>query len=482
MPDNVDVFRPLRETAGLGMQLYNLKLMNEDRLLKERSLAESAREHNIGAWGTEQAQPGVPTLQQRAIQAHEATIPSHRQMFGYGDEKLYQGIAKQFGIPDNSPISQYVKEMASDPRVDRISAYQILANRDDLRQSIADSIKFNPDDMNTPEGKKKYDLLQQISTPEGYQQLLGKLFGATLQSYQSELASKKNVPTKEQIIGAYGQSLLTDAAKFEAAANQPGVSEADKNFLIDRAVKIRATAHQVLGITKEPKEVNVANEIDTILGGMFPGYYTDPTVRQKALNYYATPEGSQKVQAAAQKYSAGKAPPIYNMIQTDQGFVPVSGRTGIPGTPTGFGSKTPESEIKTGTYLDTMGAAINRIKDNYSSNFVGPIAGRFGQTAESWMNLPEQQVTFYADVNDIKDQLLRARSGAQINEQEYKRLVKFLPDATNPEKNFISKLNRFEQELADIARGRARELESGGYKKNKNNANNRPPLSSFMRQ
>jgi hypothetical protein len=73
---------------------------------------------------------------------------------------------------------------------------------------------------------------------------------------------------------------------------------------------------------KKPFEVNVANEIDTILGGMFPGYYNDGKVRAKALEYYATPAGAKAVQAAAAKYNKSKAPDIYNVVpgfQTPEG-------------------------------------------------------------------------------------------------------------------------------------------------------------------
>jgi hypothetical protein len=45
---------------------------------------------------------------------------------------------------------------------------------------------------------------------------------------------------------------------------------------------------------------------------------------------------------------------------------------------------------------------------------------------------------------------LRARSGAQINEQEYKRLRRLVPTITDPEKAFFAKLERMTIELQQL--------------------------------
>jgi hypothetical protein len=252
----------------------------------------------------------------------------------------------------------------------------------------------------------------------------------------------------------YPQGMLSDPT-MEQRVNQ---------YMSDAPIAGLQLGVEMAKAKGKPREVNVANEIDTILGGLFPGYYTDENVRQKALGYYGTPEGSKIVQGMAIKYNQSKAPPIYNFLQTDQGIIPGNIRTGGTGKSTGLGGRTPASQIQTGVYLDTMGEAIKRIESNYKPDYVGAVMGRVGETKGKFVDLPVNQTTFYADVNDIKDQLLRARSGAQINEQEYARLVKFLPDANSPAGNFEAKLARFKQELNDMRTSREKELSTGGYK------------------
>jgi len=73
-------------------------------------------------------------------------------------------------------------------------------------------------------------------------------------------------------------------------------------------------------------------------------------------------------------------------------------------------------------------------------------------------------VKFYSYVNDAKDALLRARSGAQINEQEYARLVKFLPTPELPPENFKARAERFEEQVRIIQEEKKRTYEGQGYK------------------
>jgi hypothetical protein len=63
--------------------------------------------------------------------------------------------------------------------------------------------------------------------------------------------------------------------------------------------------------------------------------------------------------------------------------------------------------------------------------------------------------------DDLADMLLRARSGAQINEKEYRRLRRLVPNPRGPEAKFFSDLRRFKNELATAYRNRTqREIEN----------------------
>jgi len=59
----------------------------------------------------------------------------------------------------------------------------------------------------------------------------------------------------------------------------------------------------------------------------------------------------------------------------------------------------------------------------------------------------EKEVIFRSALADASDMLLRVRSGAQINEQEAKRLEKLLPKADSDEKTFRAKLARFKHQV-----------------------------------
>ena len=135
---------------------------------------------------------------------------------------------------------------------------------------------------------------------------------------------------------------------------------------------------------QEGKEVNVANEIDTVLGGMFPGYYTDPAKRQQALAYYSTPEGSKAVQSKAQQYAQGKAAPIYNIMpgyQSPEGQpVTVNVRSGK--IPQGLQKTPSESDVSAartkGTItaiIDEIDSAFDRAEKSLPSNATERVSG-----------------------------------------------------------------------------------------------------------
>jgi hypothetical protein len=86
------------------------------------------------------------------------------------------------------------------------------------------------------------------------------------------------------------------------------------------------------------------------------------------------------------------------------------------------------------------------LNEKQSSDWVGPIGGRIGQTQEKLTDLPEKQMELYATIRDINDFVLRVRSGAQINEAEYKRLTAFLMDINLPTNNLKMRLKRFKKD------------------------------------
>lgn len=104
---------------------------------------------------------------------------------------------------------------------------------------------------------------------------------------------------------------------------------------------------------------------------------------------------------------------------------------------------------------------VANIETNLDPDFLGPIKGtgaafevrrRVGSYIDS--PLGSREVIFRESLADAADMLLRARSGAQINEDEYKRLSGMLPKATDEEKVFKAGLLRFDNELAKTIESR----------------------------
>jgi hypothetical protein len=197
---------------------------------------------------------------------------------------------------------------------------------------------------------------------------------------------KKEEKASEWVIGPDGKTIRfetpTEARrlvkedgfkKYEPDKGSP-LSDAVKQLMTEKGMTASEAYKEA---NKKPYEVNVSNEIDTILGGMFPGYYRNEAVRESALAYYGTPEGAKEVQTAAAKYNKSKAPDIYNVVpgfQTQEGqpaaFNVRSGAMG-GGTPL---QKTPsESDIKEARTKTTMDAVIGEFEKSFGMTNDGVI-------------------------------------------------------------------------------------------------------------
>lgn len=126
----------------------------------------------------------------------------------------------------------------------------------------------------------------------------------------------------------------------------------------------------------------------------------------------------------------------------------------------------PTAERNQRSALEVMGEQLGIVKDLINTPggkaAVGPVSGSgIGKFVTE--RLPrtitgdtDEAVILRAATADISDQLLRARSGAQINEQEYQRLKALLPDVSTNIETFLARLQRFEQELNTVIQSRFR--------------------------
>lgn len=107
---------------------------------------------------------------------------------------------------------------------------------------------------------------------------------------------------------------------------------------------------------------------------------------------------------------------------------------------------------------------LTRIREEFDPKFTGRIQGAIGVVKEATgVGVEKKQVMFQQVVRDIADTLLRLRSGAQINEQEYKRLTKLVPTATLPDETFLARLDSLTKAIDSSIKTRRRTLEESGF-------------------
>ena len=163
-------------------------------------------------------------------------------------------------------------------------------------------------------------------------------------------------------------------------------------------------------------------------------YKTKFTVGKQMLDYMTSEFEKQKKITAHQTVT-----PEGKKVYTNQYGQPTN--VEVPPAPP---SEQERKDIKQEMTILKMTKDIEKL---FNKDYVGPVAGRYGQLAEKFTDLPEDQVKFYSTIRDINDFVLRVRSGAQINEQEYKRLTSFLMDANLPPDNFKARLERFSENI-----------------------------------
>ena len=115
---------------------------------------------------------------------------------------------------------------------------------------------------------------------------------------------------------------------------------------------------------KDEKEVNVANDLETFLSRRYPGFYTDKSIRAKALQDYGTnPKLAKEFDAHLIKMAQAKAPPIYNVLpgyQSPEGKpVPFNVRSGS--MPSELQKTPSESDVSAARTKETITAIIDEI-------------------------------------------------------------------------------------------------------------------------
>lgn len=191
--------------------------------------------------------------------------------------------------------------------------------------------------------------------------------------------------------------------------------------------------------------------------GEVTGFYNDETGEIKT----GVPEGLRtKAKPEPKAGPPGRLSPLVDATGKITGtFNNVSGEyTERPDIPEGT-RKSPVSS----TEMEKRGALesvisdsdeLGRLAKGEAGEKIGPVAGRWtGATRGLVPQTQDVQDLFHISQN-LADQLLRARSGAQINEQEYKRLRVLVPDPRDERTKFDADLRRFQIEAKNVLSAR----------------------------
>jgi hypothetical protein len=125
----------------------------------------------------------------------------------------------------------------------------------------------------------------------------------------------------------------------------------------------------------------------------------------------------------------------------------------------------PSTAIEKGVSLNTLIRDVDSLESLYDPAYVGAVDSKLGWLKEKTdIGASPEESTFRSLSNSIANTLMQLRSGAQINEHEFKRLMAEVPDISMGETSFTARLDRFKKQLSKIQADRKRQYEAAGYR------------------
>jgi len=250
-----------------------------------------------------------------------------------------------------------------------------------------------------------------------------------------------------------GADLTTKAyAKFLSEAKQEEVTIGEKE--VDRMRKSLEPP--------KPETIKALTESDLIRQSLVDRLGREPTAQelldaaQQRKAEIAREGRSNAMQTTFVDPETGN-PLIFDRLTNSYKVSKVQGNGGIalrPVNPSG-------TEREKTAALEALSSQIDRIEASYKPEYVGLISGQVGRITQ--LTDPEE-AGFRQLISDVKDSLLRSRSGASINEQEYQRLSRLVPDYTDSEAQFKGKMKSFKTSMNNIQEGRKEAQRKGGVK------------------
>jgi hypothetical protein len=362
---------------------------------------------------------------------------------------VMQGFQMAHTIENDNRMREVAQQQAMLHQMQMAKLARDIIQQQEIQRAFNNDQYYSGDEVVPSQKFPGASELKQVSSPQpgGF-----TVKDPRLESYLSQFPEESRAAAE----------MLARKGQYEQAEKMPKLPVQEKFMNVPQGGTIiePKTGRVVYQSDKKEKEIAPIG-LDPV--GLFPVYKSE-----SGVPFSVDAEGNRKPYIIkAQLKSVVEQPAQFIPVQTNEGIRPFKSKgenSGTVGAPIG-GKPAPEAEVNRGIQIGSLKDTLKTIKDNFNPDYVGPVAGRVGTAKEKLVDIPENQAMFYAATRDAADVVLRLRSGAQINEQEFKRLMSFLPDATLPTSQFKIRLKRFEMTLDSILKNQASQMQSGGYGK-----------------
>jgi hypothetical protein len=224
--------------------------------------------------------------------------------------------------------------------------------------------------------------------------------------------------------------------------------------LAERRIALETRTENRLQRAEGRAETKAAREEREAAGGLYP-YATDSTLNaaiNQAMQEAGLPRGSEPPPAVLRRAD--------DLVVS--GGVRKAAATGREAAEIARTDKPLEGEAaKAVAELTTLQAMTDDVTDLFQPDYIGQWEGRWGAVKQWAGNASQREVVFRRIVHDMKDQLLRARSGAAITQQEYERLSQIVPNVTDADATFQAKLLGFRRALDQLKTARLEAATTG---------------------
>ncbi len=272
----------------------------------------------------------------------------------------------------------------------------------------------------------------------------------------------------QQKIDAVDKELVSRGTQIEKAKTLFGKSS-EKNTIVPAGSTVLGPDNKpVFTAPQSAKPVNMPPWFDALGTSLMGSKYNTPEGQNAVSDWVADPKNKPSLEAFQRTYAANNAMPYFGVVPTSGGLQPVNSRTGqIAGPP--IGDKPLTNEMITSLQqIETLKETMKAMKDVYNpkegvkhKEWVGPVQGRYSGLKEQTVGMEEDQAMFRSRVAQLQNSLIYLMSGKQINESEYVRLKKQIPDINLPDKVFEARMNEFDRTVDSIIKNRKDNM--GGY-------------------